>query len=664
MKQKIVAIVAAVVAVVVIVVLGANLSSVNNRLSDEMANSNALQQQLTAAQADAAEQKTAAEDAQKAADEANTAKTEAETAAEEAKAAVEAAQAEAETAKADAEAAKTEAETAKAEAEAAKTEAETAKAEAEAAKADAEAAKAEAAKANEALAEAQKEAEEAQNALNDAKAALEAALTAAPAAEEAEEEEPAADEADEEEAETEPVAYKLGDTIADFSFTTYDGQEYTLSEVLKEKDMVLINLWATWCGPCQMEFPFMTEAYEEYKDKIEIFALSVEEEDTNEILADYVKEVGMTFPVGRDTAGLNAAFYTGYIPTTVVIDRNGVVCFYEYGSMPDADSFRRVFDLFVGDDYAGPVLQEGVPPKVPDVDPADSEALAVLNAEGGELVFTNPEDEYNWPVVLTTEDDKTCAVTSNVGVDESASLVNVAVTAQEGDALTFDYKVSSEAGFDFLTVSMNGESTKIASGETEWKTAVVPFPAAGEYEVSIGFVKDPAEGKGDDKAFFANVKVLTGDEAAEAVAALPEYPVSDEVALNVVTEGAKEIVFDDPTGLLQRNFGDAPYYVIPGDTAEFTATLTADYAPIYAVAQASTDEAYVMANCLEDGVYTFSTGMGASYNYVSFYPDCAGDTSIDVVYFAGEDAVNAFVARYLTEDDGTVSATWSYKDAE
>ena len=52
-----------------------------------------------------------------------------------------------------------------------------------------------------------------------------------------------------------------GSRCPDFTFTTYDGKEYNLYDTLAEKDMVLINLWATWCGPCQSEFPAMTEAY-------------------------------------------------------------------------------------------------------------------------------------------------------------------------------------------------------------------------------------------------------------------------------------------------------------------------------------------------------------------------------------------------------------------
>ena len=62
--------------------------------------------------------------------------------------------------------------------------------------------------------------------------------------------------------------YQVGDKIEDFTITTYDGKEVSLYKVLEEKDMVLLNLWATYCGPCAQEFPAMQEAYEQYQDKL------------------------------------------------------------------------------------------------------------------------------------------------------------------------------------------------------------------------------------------------------------------------------------------------------------------------------------------------------------------------------------------------------------
>ena len=80
----------------------------------------------------------------------------------------------------------------------------------------------------------------------------------------------------------EEAEFPFGQPFEDFTVETIDGGSFTLSEALKDKDLVLINLWATWCGPCRMEFPYMQQAYEQYSDRIAIIALSVEPEDTVE----------------------------------------------------------------------------------------------------------------------------------------------------------------------------------------------------------------------------------------------------------------------------------------------------------------------------------------------------------------------------------------------
>ena len=49
----------------------------------------------------------------------------------------------------------------------------------------------------------------------------------------------------------------LGKPFPDFSVTDCDGNTFTLSEALKGHEAVLINLWATWCPPCRLEFPFL-----------------------------------------------------------------------------------------------------------------------------------------------------------------------------------------------------------------------------------------------------------------------------------------------------------------------------------------------------------------------------------------------------------------------
>ena len=74
----------------------------------------------------------------------------------------------------------------------------------------------------------------------------------------------------------------LGKPFPDFTATDSEGNTFTLSEALKDHEAVLINFWATWCGPCRNEFPYLNEAYGKYRDRVAFIALSTDPNDTIE----------------------------------------------------------------------------------------------------------------------------------------------------------------------------------------------------------------------------------------------------------------------------------------------------------------------------------------------------------------------------------------------
>ena len=94
------------------------------------------------------------------------------------------------------------------------------------------------------------------------------------------------------------LSYKLGDPMMDFTITDTDGVEHTLSDLLKTKKAVVLNFWYLECVPCQMEFPFMQEAYEKFKEDIEILAMNPVNSDEAAIAA-FKKELGLTFPMAK-----------------------------------------------------------------------------------------------------------------------------------------------------------------------------------------------------------------------------------------------------------------------------------------------------------------------------------------------------------------------------
>ena len=142
--------------------------------------------------------------------------------------------------------------------------------------------------------------------------------------------------------EGEAVSYQMGDKIQDFTVTTFDGKTVTLSEVLKEKDMVLINIWATWCGPClrelapealpkiilerfaaDSEFVFLPVAYTDSKESLDKFFAGDEQHNYA-----YLRDLTAMDPDKR-VFGLYAE---QGVPRSFVIDRNGRIVLGSLGA--------------------------------------------------------------------------------------------------------------------------------------------------------------------------------------------------------------------------------------------------------------------------------------------------------------------------------------------
>jgi len=152
------------------------------------------------------------------------------------------------------------------------------------------------------------------------------------------------------------AAYALepGDEMPDFTVELCDGSVFTLSEALEGHDMVLINIWASWCGPCRMEFPYMEEAYMQYSDRVAVVCLSCETSDTNASIAQFKQSNKLTaLPMGQDTIGLSYQLLEGYIPMTVIVDRYGKYAYSSVGAITDSAVFMSMFDYFLNEGYDG-----------------------------------------------------------------------------------------------------------------------------------------------------------------------------------------------------------------------------------------------------------------------------------------------------------------------
>ena len=154
----------------------------------------------------------------------------------------------------------------------------------------------------------------------------------------------------------------LGKPFPDFSATDTQGNTFTLSEALKDHEAVLINLWATWCPPCEAEFPDLNEVYMQYGDRVAFISLSCEETDTLDKIEDYRQAHGIAFPMGRDEGG-KLFTYSGSsgIPVTMIVDRFGNTAFEQTGMFQSADEVTRVLDAVLENSHTETQVLDEIP---------------------------------------------------------------------------------------------------------------------------------------------------------------------------------------------------------------------------------------------------------------------------------------------------------------
>ncbi len=199
------------------------------------------------------------------------------------------------------------------------------------------------------------------------------------------------------------------DALPDFTVDTVTGGVYHLYDEVKTHELVLINLFATWCGPCKMEFPYLEEAWEQTRDRVSVIALSVEPTDTLDALRGFADDLGLNFPVAREDGTDLSRFVTEGIPTTLIVDRTGRVAAVEIGAKRSAQEFLDLFDGYSGESYDPALCTYAV--GAYDVDTyayvggvvvnfcTDTACTPVVTTEDGPALFTGAPAEYHVQIV-------------------------------------------------------------------------------------------------------------------------------------------------------------------------------------------------------------------------------------------------------------------------
>ena len=145
------------------------------------------------------------------------------------------------------------------------------------------------------------------------------------------------------------VGTEVGSRMPEYVAVNLDGSKFDLTA--RRDKVVLLNVWATWCGPCRFEIPELQKIHEQYGPRgFEVVGASVDETDVESVRSFVAEQKKMTYPVVHDVDGKIAALLeTGVLPTSVLVDRTGKIVWKKIGAIMEGDEeLKKAIEGAVG----------------------------------------------------------------------------------------------------------------------------------------------------------------------------------------------------------------------------------------------------------------------------------------------------------------------------
>ena len=142
---------------------------------------------------------------------------------------------------------------------------------------------------------------------------------------------------------------EVGQEVPEYGALTLAGDSIHLADLRDE--VVLLNIWATWCPPCREEIPALQALHEEHSDEgLHIVGVSVDAAHDRENVRAFAGEYGVTYSVWRDPADLiRTRFLVTGVPTTLLIGRDGTILWRHIGPVTTDDpALNQAIDSALG----------------------------------------------------------------------------------------------------------------------------------------------------------------------------------------------------------------------------------------------------------------------------------------------------------------------------
>lgn len=142
-----------------------------------------------------------------------------------------------------------------------------------------------------------------------------------------------------------PEKVVIGKKAPNFVLQDLNGEKHTLSDY--EGKGVMLNFWATWCEPCQIEMPYMNNVYEEYKEKgVHIIAVNIGESEV--VVNEFANRLKLQFPILIDSKSeVSDVYKVGNLPITYLIDKDGNVVASHPGIMKSEEMVRELLEKII-----------------------------------------------------------------------------------------------------------------------------------------------------------------------------------------------------------------------------------------------------------------------------------------------------------------------------